>query len=102
MMQDDHPHFDVPNIEQLMTGQGASAGKDMQGESSSPASNVLARHHDALMARKGVTMIGEGVDARGKSAIIVGVKKASDLSGLPHEIDGVPVITQVTGKIEAQ
>lgn len=47
-------------------------------------------------------MIGEGVDARGKSAIIVGVKKASDLSGLPHEIDGVPVITQVTGKIEAQ
>lgn len=54
------------------------------------------------MARKGVTMIGEGVDARGQPAIVVGVKTAKDLAGVPHAIDGVAVITQVTGTIKAQ
>ena len=31
---------------------------------------------------KGVTMIGEGVDARGQPAIVVGVKNAKDLAGI--------------------
>ena len=47
-------------------------------------------------------MIGEGVDARGQPAIIVGVKTPKDLAGLPHVIDGVAIITQVTGTIKAQ
>jgi hypothetical protein len=54
------------------------------------------------MARKGVTMIGESVDARGQPAIVIGVRNAKDMAGLPHVIDGVPVITQVTGTVKAQ
>jgi hypothetical protein len=101
-MQSDHPPFDIPSIEQLTGGQAASDRQEFRGQSSTRASQVLSKHHDALMARKGVTMIGEGVDARGQPAIIVGVNNAKDLAGLPQEIDGVPVVTQVTGTIKAQ
>jgi hypothetical protein len=101
-MQSGQPPFDIPSIEQLTGGQTPSDRQELRGQSSTRASQVLSKHHDALMARKGVTMIGEGVDARGQPAIVVGVKNARDLAGLPQNIDGVPVITQVTGTIKAQ
>jgi hypothetical protein len=102
MMPNGQPPFDIPSIEQLTSGQAAPDLKELRGQSPTRASQVLSKHHDALMARKGVTMIGEGVDARGQPAIVVGVKNAKDLTGLPHQIEGVPVITQVTGTIKAQ
>jgi hypothetical protein len=89
MMPNGQPPFDIPSIEQL-------------GQSSTRASQALSKHHDALMARKGVTMIGESVDARGQPAIVIGVRNAKDMVGLPHVIDGVPVIIQVTGTVKAQ
>jgi len=101
-MPNGQPPFDIPSIEQLTGGQGASDLQEARPQASTRASQVLSKHHDALMARKGVTMIGEGVDARGQPAIIVGVKTPKDLAGLPHVIDGVAVITQVTGTIKAQ
>jgi hypothetical protein len=102
MMPNGQPPFDIPSIEQLTGGQDSSDRQDLQGQSSTRASQVLSKHHDALMARKGVTMIGESVDARGQPAIVIGVKNAKDMVGLPHVIDGVPVITQVTGTVKAQ
>jgi hypothetical protein len=101
-MPSDQPTFDIPSIEQLTGGQALSDRKELQAQTSTRASQVLTKHHDALMGRKGVTMIGEGVDARGQPAIVVGVENAKDLKGLPQEIDGIPIITQVTGAIKAQ
>ena len=101
-MQNGQPPFDIPNIEQLTGAQASPDRQEAQSQPSTRASQVLNKHHDALMARKGVTMIGEGVDARGQPAIVVGVKNAKDLAGIPHQIDGVPVIAQVTGTIKAQ
>lgn len=102
MMPNGQPPFDIPSIEQLTGGQSSSDRQESRPQAPTRASEVLGKHHDALMARKGVTMIGEGVDARGQPAIVVGVKGAKDLAGIPHAIDGVPVITQVTGTIKAQ
>ena len=66
-----------------------------------PAGRVLQAHHDALMKLPGVVMIAEGQDVIGNPAIIIGVKAANHLRGLPASIDGVPVVAQVIGEIDA-
>lgn len=68
----------------------------------SAAGETLIAHHDALMNRPGVVMIGETLDALGRPAIVIGVRTAGDLGGLPSTIDGVPVVTQVIGEVDAQ
>lgn len=65
------------------------------------ASKVLKEHHDVLMSRPGVVMVGETIDVLGRPAIMIGVKTAKGLSKLPREIDGVPVVTQVIGEVDA-
>lgn len=65
------------------------------------AASVLATHHDALMARSGVVMVGEGIDALGRPAIMIGVRTSRDLTRLPRELDGVPVVAQVIGDVDA-
>ncbi len=70
--------------------------------SPSPAGNVLSRHHDALMSRIGVVMVGETLDATGAPAILIGVRTARDMGRLPTNLDGIPVVAQVIGTIDAQ
>ncbi|MBA4325553.1 MAG: hypothetical protein C0426_11105 [Rhodobacter sp.] len=67
-----------------------------------PAAAALARHHDALMARIGVVMVGETLDATGASAVLIGVRTARDMGRLPTSVDGVPVVVQVIGDVDAQ
>jgi hypothetical protein len=93
----EEPSFAIPNIEEL---QDVTSEPDRSSGTSTVAV-VLAKHHDALMARPGVVMVGETLNATGKSAIIIGVKTRADLRGLPQQIDGVPVIWQVIGDVDA-
>ena len=61
---------------------------------------VLAAHHDALMNRPGVVMLGTTLDMHGLPAILIGVKGKRDLTGLPNQLD-TPVLTQVIGDVKA-
>ena len=61
---------------------------------------VQERHTDALMADPDVVGTGVGVGANGQPVIKVFVKSARN-SGLQGTLDGIPVITQVTGEIIA-
>jgi len=62
---------------------------------------VLAAHHDALMNRPGVVMLGTTLDMHGLPAILIGVKAKRDLTGLPNQLDNIPVVTQVIGDVKA-
>jgi hypothetical protein len=62
---------------------------------------VLAAHHDALMNRPGVVMLGTTLDMHGLPAILIGVRAKWDLTGLPNQLDNIPVVTQVIGDVKA-
>ena len=62
---------------------------------------ILAAHHDALMNRSGVVMLGTTLDMHGLPAILIGVKAKRDLTGLPNQLDNIPVVTQVIGDVKA-
>lgn len=98
MSNQDEPEFLSPDIEAL----SAQPSIEAQQEPGTPASKVLEENHDALMDRPGVVMVGETMDVIGRPAIMIGVKTTKDLSNLPKEIDGVPVVAQVIGEIDAQ
>ncbi len=66
------------------------------------AAQVLGQHHDDLMGRAGVVMVGETLDAMGRAAIMIGVREQKNMARLPREVDGVPVVVQVIGDVEAQ
>lgn len=70
-------------------------------EAITKAGRVLSLHHDNLMALPGVVMVGESLNAIGQPAILVGVKTRGDLAGLPKAIDGVPVMAEVIGEVDA-
>ena len=62
---------------------------------------VLAAHHDALLNRPGVVMLGTTLDMHGLPSILIGVKAKRDLTGLPNQLDNIPVVTQVIGDVKA-
>ncbi len=62
---------------------------------------VLAAHLDALMNRPGVVMLGTTLDMHGLLAILIGVKAKRDLTGLPNQLDNIPIVTQVIGDVKA-
>lgn len=98
MADQDNGDFLPPDIGALAQEQRAhdeAAGATTVGK-------VIAAHHDELMDRPGVNMIGETLDMTGRPAILIGVKSAKALKGLPKSIDGIPVVTQVIGEIDAQ
>jgi len=66
------------------------------------ASATVTAHTERLMALPGVVVVGETRDATGQPAVLVGVKTSRALAKVPTQIDGVPVVTQVVGEIDAQ
>ena len=94
----ERPSFAIPNVEEL---QGTAGDADQGVSGGSAVTAVLAKHHDALTVRSGVVTVGETLDEVGRPAIMIGVKTAGDLKGLPKELDGVPVVCQVIGDVDA-
>lgn len=60
---------------------------------------VQDRHTPELMAMPSVIGTATGLDAKGRLAIMVYTEEPTEM--LPAEIDGVPVVQEVTGKIVA-
>lgn len=78
-----------------------AGGEPVAGGPSSVAFSVLTRRHDELMGMSGVVMVGVGAGAVGEEAIVVGVKRADQSDAVPKSLDGVPVVTQVIGEVDA-
>ena len=68
-----------------------------------PIAAVLADHSPGLIAMPGVTAVGEGRLADGRPSIQVFLlARNRELEARsPHEIEGYPVVVQVSGEIRA-
>lgn len=66
--------------------------------------NIRAKHENRLLDIPGVVSLGIGQDAKGQSAIIIGVESQEQLErmSLPTELDGYPVKVQIMGTIRTQ
>ena len=64
---------------------------------------VLTRHAGRLMRVKGVLSVGVGRTPDGRPAIVIGLDNDSPatLASLPEVLDGVPVVRNTTGRINA-
>ena len=62
---------------------------------------VKATHEQRLMSIKGVVGVGVGSDEIGDDAIILYLLDASVRQRIPARIEGVPVVTEITGEIDA-
>ena len=71
-------------------------------EGISRVEQVLRQQESRLMAKPGVTGVGIARSPTGDPAIVIYLEDHSFRKGLPTLIDGHPVVTQVTGPIEAQ
>ena len=79
-------------------------GVDYDPGPSSPKSvveEVMVTHEHELMRRKGVTGVGIGQNAVGDAAIVIYVQEKSVANGLPKQLDGFDVVTEITGVIES-
>ena len=62
-----------------------------------------ARHASRLLELPGVVSVGIGRDEAGRPAIVVGLADllSAEESGLPHTLEGHPVVTRVIGALRA-
>jgi hypothetical protein len=58
------------------------------------------KYQDRLMAREGIEGLGVTVTGEGKAAIVVFTRHGA-VGGVPSILDGVPVVREITGRIEA-
>ena len=65
------------------------------------AAKVKNEHEDELLRLPFVSGVGLGKNAIGDDAILIYLEDKSAVANLPDQIDGVDVITEVTGVIEA-
>ncbi|MCO4098373.1 MAG: hypothetical protein HEQ38_03030 [Gemmatimonas sp.] len=62
---------------------------------------VLANESSRLLAIPGVTSVGIAFGPPGRDAIAVGIIDRGVASRVPTEIEGVPVVVEVTGIVDA-
>ncbi len=89
------PNHDIPD----------DVGVEYDPGDEAPVRGILAvkrQHEGELMERTGVTGVGIGRDAIGDDAIVIYLEEASAAAGLPTELDGYNVVTEVTGIIDTQ
>ena len=68
---------------------------------STPAGLAKQRHEDELFNLPGVEGVGLGQNAIGNEAIVLYVRDKSAASRLPKQIDGIDIVSEVTGEIDA-
>jgi len=71
------------------------------GEEVPPAETVRQKQQARLMEIEGVEGVGIGQDAIGDEGIVVYVRDAEAAKRIPRTLDGLNVIVQVTGPIDA-
>ncbi len=71
-------------------------GRGVQGHETAIASQE--RHTDSLLANPDVVGTAVGLGAEGRAAVFVFTVEEG-VAGIPTELDGVPVVTRVTGEV---
>ena len=67
----------------------------------SEAERIKRDHEDELLSMPSVTGVGLAQNAVGDDAIIIYLRHGSAASNLPKQIEGIDVVTEVTGEIDA-
>ncbi len=62
---------------------------------------VKERHEDALLAIEGVVGVGVGTGPTGDDAIVVYLRETEAAGRLPDSLEGVDVVPDVTGDVDA-
>lgn len=89
------PEFEAPGTSHPGESAAVPFTPDMvEGE---PAGGVGA----ALLGIDGVEGVGMGKDARGRDVLVVFVRDQAVTSRLPAQVDGLPVVADVVGRIDA-
>jgi hypothetical protein len=76
-------------------------GEKTNASGASGLERVKQNHESALMAIEGVEGVGIGQDGIGDAAIIVYLRDEGARKRIPRTIDGHPVVTHITGVIDA-
>jgi len=92
--------FDVPDPAAL-TSEKASMPYTPEPEPASAIEAVRERHERDIAAIDGVVGLGIGRSRAGDDAIVVYLRDASVEARVPSELDGYPVVTVVTGAVDA-
>lgn len=92
---------DVQNPPPDFSGSGAVEYSPSQATPCGALELLLARQEAQLLSIQGVTSISIGLGPAGGEALVVGVVDAGVAARLPSEIDGVPVVVNVTGPVDA-
>ncbi|MGI9354563.1 MAG: hypothetical protein ACR2PF_05325 [Rhizobiaceae bacterium] len=61
----------------------------------------MKMNEEKLFESPDVSGVGVGQNAIGEDAIVVYLKHASAATNLPKSIDGIDIVTEVTGEIDA-
>lgn len=73
----------------------------MDYEAQSVAEKVREKHEMRLMSIEGVEGVGVGEDKAGNEVLMIYLREEAAKDRIPEEIDGLPVRTTVTGRIDA-
>lgn len=92
---------DVQDPQPDFSGSGAVEYRPTPAKSRGALELLLARHEAQLLAIQGVTSVGISLGPAGGEALAVGVVDAGVAARLPSEIEGVPVVVNVTGPVDA-
>jgi hypothetical protein len=76
-------------------------GEETTASGASVLERVKQNHEGALMAIEGVEGVGIGQDGIGDAAIIVYLRDEGARKRIPRTLDGHPVVTHITGVIDA-
>jgi hypothetical protein len=101
IMMGDSNEFSIPDLSQLGIDPAPLSSAEAGAGTGGKAGSVLQVHHNRLMRLPGVVMVGEGQDEIGDPAILVGVKTSADLSRIPPTIEGMRVVAEVIGEVDA-
>ncbi len=84
----------------ILSSGGAGAAGPPDGNGLDHVIAVQDAHTDRLLAKPGVVGTAVGLNADGQPVIVIYTESAG-VAGLPRELDGVPVLAEVTGRIFA-
>jgi hypothetical protein len=101
---DPNSNFEPPNLDNLVIEEAAvpyEASILPASELSSKVEQVKQAHEARLMAMDGVMGVGVGRNPIGDDAIVVYLRDYTAQKNIPTQLDGVPVMFEITGIIDA-
>ncbi len=83
------------------SGSGPVEYRPAEAEPGAAVGRLPASEEARLLAIPGVTSVGLGIGLAGEEAVVIGVLDAGVAAQLPSEIEGLPVVVNVTGEVDA-